>query len=103
MAARKGGQGSGDLWVSYLRDGAWTPAANLPPPLNSPAFEVGAKVTPDGRTLLFTSTRRTFAVTPLEKALSYAELSRQLNSPGNGLGDLYQVDLQAFRLERPWR
>lgn len=88
MAARKGGQGSGDLWVSYLRDGAWTPAANLPPPINSPAFEVGPKVTPDGRTLVFTSTRRTFAVTPPDKALTYAELSRQLNSPGNGLGDL---------------
>lgn len=103
MAARKGGQGSGDLWVSYYRDGAWTPAANLPPPINSPAFEVGPKITPDGRTLLFTSTRRTFAVKPPDKALSYAELSHQLNSPGNGLGDLYQVDLQVLRLERPWR
>lgn len=102
-AARKAGQGSGDLWVSYFRDGAWTPALNLPLPINSPAFEAGPKVTPDGRHLLFTSTRRTFAVTPPEKALTYAELSRQLNSPGNGLGDLYQVDLQALRLERPWR
>jgi Tol biopolymer transport system component len=103
MAARKGGQGSGDLWVSYLRDGAWTPATNLPSPINSPAFEVGPKVTPDGRTLLFTSTRRTFAAAPLEKALTYKELSHHLNSPGNGLGDLYQIDLQTLRLERPWR
>jgi Tol biopolymer transport system component len=103
MAVRKGGQGSGDLWVSYLRDGAWTPAVNLPPPINSPAFEVGPKVTPDGRYLFFTSTRRTFAAAPLEKALTYAELSHQLNSPGNGLGDLYQVNLQALRLERLWR
>lgn len=102
MAARKGGQGSGDLWVSYLRDGAWTPALNLPPPINSPAFEVGPKVTPDGRHFIFTSTRRTFAATPPDKPLSYAELSRHLNSPGNGLGDLYQVDLQALGLERPW-
>jgi len=104
MAARKGGQGGGgDLWVSYFRDGAWTPAANLPPPINSPAFEVGPKVTPDGRSFFFTSTRRTFAAAPLEKALTYEELSRHLNSPGNGLGDLYKVDLQALHLERPWR
>lgn len=98
MAIRQGGQGSGDLWVSYFRDGAWTPARNLPPPINSPAFEVSPKISPDGRFFFFTSTRG-FAAKPLEKRLTYDELSRRLNSPGNGLGDIYQVDLSALGLD----
>jgi Tol biopolymer transport system component len=97
MAVRQGGQGSGDFWVSSLRDGAWTPARNLPLPINSPAFEVSPRISPDGRYFFFTSTRG-FASQPLARRLTYDELSQRLNSSGNGLGDIYQVDLSALGL-----
>lgn len=95
MAARPGGQGRGDLWLSTFRDGAWTAAKNLPPPINSPATEIGPRLSPDGRYLFFSSSRGFFDE-PLKERLTSEELSRRLAGPGNGLGDIYRVDFEAL-------
>lgn len=50
---RPGGLGLGDLWVSRLRDGRWTPARNLGAPVNSAADEYHPTFSPDGRDLYF--------------------------------------------------
>ena len=50
---RPGGHGLGDLYVSHLRDGAWTPARNLGPVVNSAADEYHPTLSPDGRWLYF--------------------------------------------------
>lgn len=100
MAARPGCQGGGDLWRSTLKDGAWTPAVCLPPPINTPVQEIGPRISPNGRYLFFAS-RRGSAGQPRPKRLTYDELSRQLSGPGNGLGDIYQVDLSAVLNARP--
>jgi len=50
---RPGGLGLGDLWVSTLRDGQWTPARNLGAPVNSPADEYHPTFSPDGKDLYF--------------------------------------------------
>jgi hypothetical protein len=55
----------------------------------------GAK---DGKWLYFTSDRG-FADSPRTRAITTAELSRQLRSAGNGLGDIYRVEAKAA-LER---
>ncbi len=90
--------GSDDLYLSYNRGGGWTPARNLGAPINSEANELSPKVSPDGRYFFFTSTRG-WGSASLDRRLTYAELVAKLRGPGNGLGDIYQVDLAALKLE----
>ena len=50
---RPGGQGLGDLYVSHLRGGAWTPARNLGAPVNTAADEYHPTWSRDGAWLYF--------------------------------------------------
>jgi hypothetical protein len=50
---RPGGHGLGDLYVSRRVDGAWTPARNLGPLVNTAADEYHPTLSRDGRTLYF--------------------------------------------------
>ncbi len=95
MTARPDGSGGFDLYISRSRDGAWTQPASLGEPINSSANELSPKISPDGKYFFWTSTRG-FGGTPLEKRLSYRELALRLNGPGNGLGDIYQIDWSAI-------
>ena len=101
MAARPGGVGQSDLWVSYNRAGRWTEAKNLGEPINTPASEYSPKISPDGRYFFYTSssTRGAWDAPPARR-LDYRELTARLRAPQNGLGDIYQVDLSALKLER---
>jgi len=83
--------------VTYNCRGRWTRPRNLGEPINSSGWEFGARPSPDGRYLFFTSNRG-FAGRPLERPLSYAELTERLHRPGNGLRDVYQVDVEALEL-----
>ncbi|MEE8061933.1 MAG: hypothetical protein V3T16_08880 [Gemmatimonadales bacterium] len=51
------GFGGDDLWVSYQSDGGWTTPRNLGPAVNTPEYEYGPFVSPDGGWLYFTSHR----------------------------------------------
>jgi Tol biopolymer transport system component len=95
VSYREGGQGRGDLYVSHNDGGTWTPAHNLGDAVNTPFREYTPSLTPDGKYLLWTSDRSLFTTAPPDHALSYEELTRRLRSPGNGLGDLYQIELAA--------
>ena len=56
---REGGFGSGDIYVSFRnKDGSWEEAKNLGPEINSPAEENWPSVSPDGKFIFFTSTKR---------------------------------------------
>lgn len=79
-----------DLYISFQRDGKWTPPKNLGAPINSGAEESNPFVSRDGKTLFFTS-ERNFVTIPLPKPLKYSELENHLHSAANGLGDIYQV------------
>ena len=98
VSYRPAGQGSGDLYISYHRDGQWTPAQNLGDTVNSPAREYCPMVSPDGRYLFFTS-ERGFADQPLEEPLTYEQLVDRIRSPGNGMGDVYYISLSALGIE----
>jgi hypothetical protein len=37
---------------------------------------------------------------PLEKRLSYKELLQKLHSPGNGLRDIYKIDISVLNLAK---
>ena len=68
--------------------------------VNTAGWEFGAKLTPDGRRLLFTSTRGRFD-RPLDRRLDYRELLSVIRGPGNGLRDIWQVDAAALDLTPP--
>jgi hypothetical protein len=88
---RKDGLGAGDLYMSRYRDGAWTPAKNLGPPINTPALEISPYVTPDRRYFFFSSSRPIEATPRAPRG--YEQLIAGLRGPGNGVGDLYRLDL----------
>ena len=93
-------RGKYDLYVSWQCDGAWTEPRNLGDGINGEAKDYAPKLSPDGRYLFFTSNRSTFGE-PKGRRLTTAELDRRLNAPGNGLNDVYQVDVAALKLESP--
>ena len=90
--------GNYDLYVSYNRDGQWTPAEHLGPRINTAAREYSPRLSPDGRYLFFTS-EKDFATAPLARPLRYDEFERGLKSLENGSGNIYQIDLRAAGIE----
>ena len=56
---RSGGSGGQDLWVTRrsTTDRPWSEPVNLGPTVNSDKWEVEPEISPDGRSLLFTSNR----------------------------------------------
>lgn len=96
---RSDGRGGFDLYISYNRNGSWTKATNLGDKINSSANEYSPTISPDGKYFFWTSARG-FADKPLEKRLDYQELMGRLRSARNGLGDIYQIDINALGIER---
>ncbi len=75
---RKGGYGSGDLYICFKqKDGTWGAIINMGNKINTIANERFPNVTPDGKYLFFNSTRKI----PGANA----------NNPGNGKGDVYWI------------
>jgi Tol biopolymer transport system component len=93
---RPGGEGRGDLYISYNQGGAWTQPRNLGKAVNTVAGESGPYVTPDGTQLLFVSTKGAGDATP-EKPLTYAELQRLLKSVHNGRRNIYAVGTEVLK------
>jgi Tol biopolymer transport system component len=86
--------GDSDLYVSFRRDGAWTPLKNLGQRINSAARDYSPRFSPDGKYLFFAS-ERGLPTDPRTAPFTYRELTASIRRPRNGLGDLYQVDLAA--------
>jgi Tol biopolymer transport system component len=96
---RKDTRGADDIYVSHRSGDAWSEPRNLGDAVNSAGSEYGAKPSPDGKYLFFCS-NRPLADAPLDHRLDYAELTRKLHEPGNGLNDIYQVDMSALDIAR---
>jgi len=85
---RKGGFGSGDLYISFMRpDGTWGDPINMGPRINTDGNERFPIVTPDGKYLFFNSTRKIAGAGP--------------NEPGNGAGDMYWINAKIIEELRP--
>jgi len=96
---RPEGLGDGDLYISSRLNGEWTKAVNLGPGINSSALDFCPIVTPDGKYFFFTS-ERSFADKPLGQRMTSQLLQKRLNSPGNGFGDIYRVDMSVVNANR---
>lgn len=56
---REDGYGQADIYISFKqKDGSWLPAINMGDKINSPDQESGASITPDGRFLFFSRTKK---------------------------------------------
>src|SRR5262249_39374830 len=96
---RPDSQGEYDLYSSFRCEGKWSAPKPLGAGVNSPGWEFGARVSPDGKYLFFTSNRSAFRGPP--GPMAFTELPRRLDSPGNGLRDVYQIEMQALQLAAP--
>lgn len=87
--------GGGDLYISRKdKSGNWLPARHLPAPINSTAIDYCPFVTWDKQYLIFTSSRlnKAFGHTTTK---DYQKVKELLDSPGNGLDDIYWVKLDS--------
>jgi hypothetical protein len=98
MATRPNGLRNADLFVSYNINRQWTKAEKLPTPFNSVATEWSPKVTRDGKHFFFGSARNKITG-GLNQSENMNELNRRVKNAGNGLGDIYFIDLSALHLK----
>lgn len=96
MATIPNGLGNADFYISYNEDGKWSKAKKLPEPINSSGIEWGGKITRDGKYFFFGSNRNKITI-ELPKHEDIQQFSKRLNSPGNGLGDIYMIDAAFIR------
>lgn len=83
--------GHGDLYASRQNEkGEWLPAKHLF--INSIGLDYCPYVSPDGKYLFFTS-NRTVLKPPFKEKQNYASLLSKFNAAGNGLDDIYWVEL----------
>ena len=95
-AGRRDGQGSVDLYLSKRVDGAWTKAINLGKKINSVAVDSAPRISADRKYLFWTSTRGYGLEDQQASRLNYKQLAGKLQGAGNGLGDIYQIDMTAL-------
>jgi Tol biopolymer transport system component len=99
MADNRDGRGDSDLYISYQQKGQWTDPVSLEADINSTASEYSPVISPDGKYFFWTSTRNQFAK-GVSAQMTTKEYLRKIRSAGNGLGDIYQIDLKALHIRR---
>lgn len=88
---RQDGYGSGDLYISFAsEDGSWSAGKNLGENINSITLDFCPFVSPDGKYLFYSSTRKA-GLPYSETGVTYDRMLKILASPENGLGDIYWV------------
>jgi Tol biopolymer transport system component len=93
--------GHGDLFVVFRKpDGSWSSPRNLGPDVNSRVLDISPALSPDGKILFFSSTRRNETVDP-EPIRSFGDIFRRMNVPQNGKLDVYWVDSRVIEAVRP--
>ena len=97
---RPEGRGDCDLFVSYPAGSAWSKPIPLGPEINTAAREYSPRISPDGRYLFYAS-ERGLPIEARTKPWTHRELESAVHRIDNGLGNIYQVDLQAALPPRP--
>jgi len=94
-AGRRDGLGGFDIFISRRTNGRWSAAVNAGPKINSPFRDYSPRISPDGKYLFFTSERDFTAARNSTSPLTYPELTKFFRGTLNGLGNIYQIDLDA--------
>ena len=85
------GVGAGDLWITYRHGDNWSEPVNLGSKVNTKGNEGAPGLSRDGKTLYFRSYREVAGRPPATP--SPEALTKLFHSPGNGLPQIYQVDI----------
>lgn len=93
---RPDGIGSVDIYISRRVDGAWSKPVNLGNKINSRGVDSAPRISADRKYFFWTSTRGYGFEEQQAARLGAKELSHKLQSAGNSLGDIYQIDLSAL-------
>lgn len=94
--SNRSGLGGTDLFVTHRIPGGWAEPVALPAPINSPAQETSAIISPDGGTLYFTSNRTVPGAPALGSGLRYGDLLARMGLPGGGrTWHIYELVLAA--------
>jgi WD40 repeat protein len=96
-AGRSDTLGRGDLYVSHRYGEKWS-EPGIGEQINSSSTEYSPKISPDGKYFFWSSTRG-LTEAPMEKRLDTTAMMEKFRTGGNGLGDIYQVDLSELHLE----
>lgn len=94
---RKDDSGGGDLYMA-TKDaaGKWKPAQNLKE-LNSKQIDYCPFVSPDGKTLFFTSERHQLPVSFNSGKATFQKVKDISNSPLNGTGNIYWISFESLK------
>lgn len=93
---KKGGYGSGDLYISYNKgNGEWTSPLNLGNQINSTMMDYCPFVNVHTGVLYFTS-KRSSVLKQSEKTFDTKEFLKEANKYENGLSRIYQVNISSF-------
>jgi WD40-like Beta Propeller Repeat len=95
FSSKRPGAADPALFVSHLRNGAWSEPVSVGARLNAEYAPYTPVVSPDGRTFYFTSQKGNFEKTPLAP-MSYARFLEAIRGPGNGLADIYSLPIEAI-------
>jgi hypothetical protein len=87
-----------DLYVSFKRDGRWTPARHLEYSINSFAEEAYPSFTPDGKFLFWGSERSSFNIPT--KPLRRPDIEKLWSGNLNGRGNIYFISVDALEAEK---
>lgn len=87
--------GRGDLYISFKENGAWKKAVNMGPKINSAQFEYCPMMSPDGQYFFWTSYRSTLFHTKSPR--TYENYLKRLDSPDNGLGNVYWIKSEVLK------
>ncbi|MFL5384095.1 MAG: hypothetical protein ACJ8GN_16355 [Longimicrobiaceae bacterium] len=88
---RAGSLGGTDIFLSCRQGGGWTAPRPLPAPVNSEAQETSGVLSPDGRTLYFTSSRRSPDAPALGVGVTYSGLMRGMGGLGLGRWHTHEI------------
>jgi len=92
---RKDGFGSGDLYISFKKEGKWTGVKNLGSNINSSLMDQCPAVSPDGKYFFFTSFRDNDTY-KFKNTKSTADYFKLLQSPFNGMANVFWVDCKSI-------
>ena len=96
------GLGGTDLYVAFHNGGSWTEPVNLGKEVNSPGSEGQPGISHDGKTLYFTSNRpQEITASPRPKVITNKQFIKELQSPFNGLGNIWEVNIEHIHRLNP--
>lgn len=93
---RPGGLGSGDLYISFYRNGNWTQAVSLGEKINSASMDYCPYIHWKTKTLYFTSKRSSLPPPPYQFS-NAGELQQTLEKYENGNSRIYKVPISNIK------